>query len=173
MPPRFQRAAALGVSLRPMTDDDLPFVAGLYASTRTDELAQTGWPAELQHRFLAQQHDAQHRHYRAQYPGAEWLIVEREGAPIGRLYLVEYESEFRVVDITLLPAQRGQGTGSALLADMLAAAEAAGKAVTVHVERHNPAVRLYARLGFRLVEDKGVYLLLAWRSAREEQPQQL
>jgi hypothetical protein len=30
----------------------------------------------------------------------------------------------------------------------------------VHVERFNPALRLYERLGFRVAEDKGVYLLL-------------
>ena len=41
-------------------------------------------------------------------------------------------------------------------------AAAAGKSVTIHVERMNPALRLYERLGFRLVEDKGVYLFLSW-----------
>ncbi len=32
--------------------------------------------------------------------------------------------------------------------------------VTVHVERDNPALRWYLRLGFALIEDQGVYLLL-------------
>jgi hypothetical protein len=32
----------------------------------------------------------------------------------------------------------------------------------IHVERFNPALRLYERLGFRQVEDKGVYLFLEW-----------
>ena len=41
-------------------------------------------------------------------------------------------------------------------------AAAGGKSVTIHVERMNPALRLYERLGFRLVEDKGVYLFLSW-----------
>lgn len=30
----------------------------------------------------------------------------------------------------------------------------------MHVERFNPARRLYARLGFRQIADQGVYLLL-------------
>ena len=89
MPPPFPRAEALGLSLRPMTDEDLPFVAALFASTRAEEVAQTGWPAEQQQAFLAQQHEAQHRHYRTHYPEADWLIVELGGEAIGRLYLVE------------------------------------------------------------------------------------
>jgi hypothetical protein len=32
--------------------------------------------------------------------------------------------------------------------------------LSIHVERFNPALRLYERLGFREVEDKGVYLLM-------------
>jgi imidazolonepropionase-like amidohydrolase len=47
-----------------------------------------------------------------------------------------------------------------LIARLLAEATAAGLPVTIHVERENPALRLYARLGFRLAEDKGVYLFL-------------
>ena len=32
--------------------------------------------------------------------------------------------------------------------------------MTIHVERFNPALRLYERLGFSVAEDKGVYLFL-------------
>lgn len=143
-----------------MVDGDLPFVAALYGSTREDELARVGWPAELRQAFLAQQHDAQHRHYRAAYPNAEWLIVERSGEPIGRLYLAEWESELRVIDISLVPGARGGGIGGALLADVIAAAERGNRKVSIHVELHNPARRLYERLGFAPVEDKGAYLLM-------------
>lgn len=163
MPLHLQAAAGLGLGLRPMVDDDLPFAAAVYAASRAEELAQTGWPLEQQRAFLAQQHEAQHHHYRSHYPGAEWLIVEHEGEAVGRLYLVEWEREFRIIDISLAPPARGRGFGGALLADIVAAADAAGKGVSAHVERNNPALRLYARLGFGLAEDKGVYLLLEWR----------
>jgi len=35
--------------------------------------------------------------------------------------------------------------------------------VTIHVEAVNPAIRLYQRLGFKQIEDKGVYLLMEWK----------
>ena len=147
-----------------MTDDDLPFVAGVYASTRLDELAQTGWPIAQQHAFLMQQHEAQHHHYRSHYPGAEYLIVECDGAPVGRLYRVEWPGEIRVMDVALAPEARGRGIGKAIFSDIQAEAAALGKAVSIHVEKHNPARNLYLRLGFAVVEDKGVYDLLEWRA---------
>ena len=33
----------------------------------------------------------------------------------------------------------------------------------IHVERFNRGLRLNERLGFRLVEDRGVYLFLEWK----------
>jgi len=83
------------------------------------------------------------------------------GAPGGRLYVHRGPSEIRVVDIALLPEYRGAGVGTSLLQDLLAEGDAAGKSVTIHVERMNPALRLYERLGFAVAEDKGVYLFLA------------
>jgi hypothetical protein len=68
MPPPLKAAAGLGVTYRNFADEDLPFVAELYASTRRDEVAATGWPREMQEAFLAQQHEAQHRHYAEHSP---------------------------------------------------------------------------------------------------------
>jgi ribosomal protein S18 acetylase RimI-like enzyme len=164
MPPPLKAAADLGIAYRPMTDDDLPFLDALYASTRAEEVAMTGWPPEMQRQFLAQQFDAQHRHYMRHYPEAEWLIVERGGEPIGRLYIEEWASQIRIIDISLMTESRGRGLGAAILKDMLEMARASGKAVSIHVEKNNPARHLYDRLGFAAIEDKGVYDLLEWRS---------
>lgn len=145
-----------------MRDGDLPFVARVYYSTRAEEVALTGWPPEMREAFLAQQHDAQHRHYLNHYDGAQWLIVEREGTPVGRLYRVEWPQEIRIIDISLLPEGRGVGIGSSILLAIQEEAGALGKAVSIHVEKHNRARGLYMRLGFRVVEDKGVYELMEW-----------
>ena len=56
--------------LRPITPEDDAFLAGLYASTRAEELAVTGWSAEQTAVFCRQQYDAQTAHYRENYPGA-------------------------------------------------------------------------------------------------------
>lgn len=149
-----------GVTLRPATDADLPFLSRLYASTREEELAGVDWPQEQKDAFARQQFEAQHAWYREQYAGASFDVVEVDGEPAGRLYVDRWPREVRIVDISLLPQHRGRGVGSALLAALFAEADAAAKPVSVHVERFNPALRLYGRLGFAFREDKGVYLLL-------------
>ena len=167
MPPPIEAAAAFGIAYRPMTDEDLLFVAALFASTRAEEVAATGWPTEMQRAFLDQQHRAQHQHYRNVYPDAEWLIIERAGDAIGRLYLHESGAELLLMDISLLPEQRGGGLGGAILADLLALAAGKGKPVSLHVEKFNPARRLYQRFGFTVMEDQGIYDRMEWRPSAQ------
>ena len=162
MPPPLRYAARLDIAYRPAREDELDFLGAVYASTRTEEIAQAGWPPEMEQAFLKQQHEAQHAHYANVYPEAERLVIERAGERIGRLYLQEWEGNVRIVDIALLPAFRGGGVGEAIVRDIGEDARARGKKVSIHVEIFNPARRLYERLGFVPVEDKGVYQLMEW-----------
>ena len=118
------------------------------------------WDDAQKDAFLGAQFEAQDAWYREAYAGASFEVILVEGEPAGRLYLHRGRSEIRIVDIALLPEHRGGGVGTLLLRDLLAEADEAGKSVTIHVERLNPALRLYERLGFALAEDKGVYLFL-------------
>lgn len=147
-------------SLRPMTDGDMAFAEALYAADRAAEFAASGWPADTLALFLRDQFRLRHRHYRQCYPAANWLIVEAGGAAIGHLCTDETAHRIHVVDITLLPAERGRGHGTAILTDLLAAASRKRKPVSMHVERTNRALGLYLRLGFVEVEDRGLHLLL-------------
>jgi GNAT superfamily N-acetyltransferase len=140
---------------------DLAFLGELYASTRREEVAQTGWTVAQIEAFLASQFEAQHRYYRDHYASAEFLVILSEsGEEIGRLYLDEWEEEFRIVDIALLPAWRGKGIGSRILQEVISRARKKGKAVSIHVEQFNPAMSLYKRLGFENVSEDGVYYLM-------------
>ena len=160
MPPPLPRAARRGIACRPATEAALPVLAQTYFSTRIEEVAQTGWPVEAQRNFLIQQFEAQHRHYRTHYPDAEWLVIERDGVPLGRLYLDIRPDDLHLIDIALLPEGRRGGIGGALLEDLIEAAQADGRSVTIFVERNNPAMRLYRRLGFEKVSEEGVYDLM-------------
>ncbi|MCY0093641.1 GNAT family N-acetyltransferase [Hoeflea ulvae] len=153
----------MGLTCRPMTTEDLGFLSRLYASTRADELAPWPWSDAQKATFLDMQFQAQHSHYLAHYPDALWLVLERAGKPVGRLYLEYWPGEHRIIDIALMPDTRGQGVGTALLMDVMDGAARASKPVGIHVEKNNPAMRLYRRLGFKTVEDKGVYDLLRWQ----------
>ena len=159
------RAAESGLNFRRITDADLAFLARVYASIRAEELAVTDWSDERKAAFLDHQFQAQHAHYQRYYPNADWLVTAHQGRDIGRLYIERWPSQHRIIDIAFLPEHCGKGFGAALLGDLMDEATAAGKAVSIHVEKLNPAMRLYRRLGFVTEEDKGVYDLMRWSAA--------
>ncbi|GGK85725.1 hypothetical protein GCM10010844_00300 [Deinococcus radiotolerans] len=115
------------------------------------------WTDDQRHDFLTQQFAAQDHAYHAQRPGADYLIITLDDSPVGRFYRHEQGPEWRVMDITLLPQHRGGGLGGHILSHWLEEADRQGVPVTLHVEPFNPALRLYTRLGFLPVEERGVY----------------
>ncbi len=153
------------VALRPVEPGDEELLFRVYASARAQELAIVPWDDAQKEAFLRAQFDAQDRWYREHYTGASYEVVLIDGEPCGRLYLYRGAAEIRIVEVAVLSEHRSNGVGTSLLHDLLAEADAAGKLVTIHVERFNPALRLYERLGFSVAEDKGVYLLLERRPA--------
>jgi ribosomal protein S18 acetylase RimI-like enzyme len=158
----WSRAAQAGLTFRRTTDADLPFLKRVYASTRAEELAVTPWSDAQKAAFVDMQFRAQHADYQTNYPDADWLVIMRGGDEIGRLYLGRWPNEHCIIDIALLSEHRGKGLGEALLRDLMDEAAACGKTVRIYVEKFNPAMRLYRRLGFKTEEDKGVYDLMRW-----------
>jgi ribosomal protein S18 acetylase RimI-like enzyme len=149
-------------TLRPITDADLPILFEIYASTRTGELAPVTWWDEAQKRaFLFQQFAAQHQYYLQHYINSSFDVVMVDEQIIGRLYVARWENQIRIIDIAFLPPHRGMGIGTQLLGRLLEESRTQNLPLTIHVERNNPALAWYHRLGFKMVEDKGVYFLLS------------
>jgi ribosomal protein S18 acetylase RimI-like enzyme len=152
--------AAPAFVLRPVGEGDAEVLYQIYASTRADELAPVPWSEAQKSSFLREQFRLQCLDWGRTYPQADRRLILMDGQAVGRLYVDRGSSEVRVIDVALLPAFRGRGVGTRLLRQVLDEAHTSDRPVSIHVERANPALRLYQRLGFRLREDKGVYLLL-------------
>jgi GNAT superfamily N-acetyltransferase len=153
-----------GLDLRHATPRDMSFLLKLYRSLRAEEFAAVPWQPEQKNAFFDQQFAFQHRHYLAAFPDAHFLVVDCDGEPVGRLYLDSSTEQWQIIDIGLLPERRGRGTGSALLsAIQREAARAGATAVLLSVEQHNArAQALYRNLGFRVVQDGGSHIGMAW-----------
>ena len=149
--------------LRTVTPEDEQFLRAVYASTRSEELARVPWSDEQKRAFIDMQFAAQDADYRRNYPDAQYSIIEVQGVPAGRLYVDRGSKEIRIIDIALLPDHRRAGIGTSLLRALQDEARATSKTLTIHVEKFNPALKLYYRLGFQQIEDKGVYLFLEWK----------
>lgn len=134
----------------------------LYGATREEEMKRFPFDELQKKEFLDQQFAAQYQHYQLHYPTCERNIIEKDGRPVGRLWVDEWKDEIRLVDIALMPEARGSGIGTSLVRSVLDRGASAGKPVTIHVEGFNPALRLYERLGFVKVDTNGVYFLMKW-----------
>ena len=141
---------------------DKPFLFELFCHSRGQQFAHLPLPPEQKESLFQQQFQAQDQSFTQNYtnPNARRMIVEIDGKSIGRLITHEQQDDLRIIDIALMPPWRDQGLGEKLLRDVLAEAKSAGKQVSLSVEAHNPAKRLYERLGFRLVEERPPYCLM-------------
>lgn len=149
------------LAYRTVQKADFPFLRSVYASTREHEMSLlTHWSHEDKEEFLKHQFDSQHSHYQKYFGDAVYDIIVLAGIPVGRLYLREKEDEILIIDIALLPGYRRRGIGRFILKGILKNALEKQKPVRIHVEKNNPALTLYTNLGFKEIEDKGVYFFM-------------
>jgi len=97
-------------AMRALGDADDPFLDELYESTRLDEVRAWGFEPAQARAFLASQASIQRRAYAMQFPGAEHWALLKEKRPVGRLVLHIERDVVRVVDVSVLPAERGGGS---------------------------------------------------------------
>lgn len=155
-------SAPANISLRPVGPEDHDFLVEVYGSTRAEELKLTPWTSEQQQAFVRSQFALQQQHYAEKYPAASHDIIVADGRAVGRLYVARLDQEIRIVDITVLPAERNQGIGSYLIEQLRDEAKHNGKVTRIYVEEFNPSLRLFERLGFAVTEQHGFHLLLQW-----------
>lgn len=101
-------------------------------------------------------------------PGDYCLVAETEGTVVGAAWsriMEDYghiDSDTPSLAVSLLPEYRGLGIGTQLLDGLLLLLQENGYLrVSLSVQKENPALRLYERAGFRILEEKGTeYLML-------------
>ncbi len=155
-----------GITFRPARledPEDMNFLYRVFASTRMEELSVVDWTPEQLEDFLQMQFYAQHKYYQEHFTKAAYDLILLKEHPIGRLYLDRRKGEMSIIDIALLPEHRGKGIGRALMEDILAEGQTTNRKVCIHVEKNNPALRLYNRLGFKEDGEVGPYYYMEWR----------
>lgn len=159
--------AARGLSLQVETVEHLPFLRKLHAWHRWADLSLLPWDDQQKEAFLDSQFDMQHRHYATSYANAQFLVLCEDETVIGRISVAEDETALRLLDILLHPQRRGLGIGGALIGALQEQADGRAAAVVLHVDKANPAQKLYQRLGFRLVGDAGAAWCMEYGSESE------
>jgi ribosomal protein S18 acetylase RimI-like enzyme len=153
-----------GVGLRCALPEDEGFLFGVFASTREKELALTAWSPPQKAAFLRMQFDAQRQSYAMTYPDAEYSVIQRDGRDVGRTIVHRNDTQIALIDIALLPEHRNRGIGSSLVLALMKEASQGSRSILLHVERLNPALRWYQKLGFKVASEGAIYLEMIWRT---------
>lgn len=156
-------SAAGQIRLRPECAEDEAFRFALFCQSRPDDWSASGLDPSLVASVMRHQFRAQAVGYRRQFPGAAFDIVEQAGERIGRIVVDRPGDRIHIVDHAIVPSWRSRGIGTAVMRALMA--EAAGAALPLRLKvasSNDPSMRLYARLGFTVLEQTATYLDMAW-----------
>jgi len=145
-------------TLRLATAADYDFLYQLHVASMKVYIAATwGWDEDWQLNYFNTHFD----------PAKRQIILVDEIAA-GVVSIEKRENEVYLALIELLPSYQRRGLGTAIVADILNAANAAGKPVSLHVLKANkPARRFYEGLSFKITAEEDVrYRMVHLPSAR-------
>lgn len=104
------------------------------------------------------------RGYHDMFPQAEFTVILRDSQGVGRIIVHRTAEEYRIVDMALLPEQRGSGVGAILVRRVLEQAHRANLPVRLRVLKGGRSSHLCQRLGFQDLHETGAYEHWEWRS---------
>ena len=138
----------------------------LFAEDKLAEFAAMGVPPEQAALLVKMQYRGRAMSYAQAYPQAEeMLLCLEDGADeiaIGCLLLARATDCWRIVDLALLAAYRGQRFGRSAVQQVQRQCAEAGVALHLHVLHGNPAARLYERMGFCAVSEDAIGVEMVW-----------
>jgi ribosomal protein S18 acetylase RimI-like enzyme len=136
-------AAAATPGFRAAVEADLPFLVALRKATMAPIFERHGMPA------LSEE---EHRE-RAGFRLDAATIIEVDGRPVGVVKVLQDGSTWTLEQFQIAPDHQRAGLGTTVLRALIAEARVAGALLRLSVLKHNPAARLYARLGFRTLAE--------------------
>ncbi|TFB14676.1 GNAT family N-acetyltransferase [Filobacillus milosensis] len=145
---------------------DQSFLFELYASTRQNEMMLWGWDNQQQIEFLLIQYRAQQQSYEQQYPNLYKLLISVKSENAGRVLIDHSQSCLTLVDISLLPKFRGSGIGTKLIKELQHEAAKNKISIRLTVRPDNPALKLYKRLGFHVIDGNDINIYMEWKSLK-------
>lgn len=144
-------------SLRPCRADDAAFVIAL---------TETVMRAHSERTWGSFDRDFHRSAFAAAFGKLDHSIVICDGAEAGYL-AIDHRADAEYLQwLLLLPATQNRGVGSAIVRDLIAAANAAGKRVQLRILPVNTgARRLYERLGFAVTGSEGDFVYMEHTAA--------
>lgn len=155
-------AAPAVVQVRPIGPSDAALVRDLVGRVRAEQLAMGGPNDPMGAMIVASQVDIQWRSYRAHFPDGDYQVIERDGEPVGAVFVARAPGLLHLVDIVVSADHRNRGVGGTVVQMVRDEARRSGLPLRLTVRPGNPAQRLYERLGARVVSESLMEVEMEW-----------
>ncbi|MGE7110554.1 GNAT family N-acetyltransferase [Lysinibacillus sp. NPDC047702] len=150
------------ISLRTATEEDRAILYRIFEESRMD-LAYIE-DENVRKSIVQQQYELDNVQTKIMFPGAEKIIIQYKGEPIGRYSIDKTNKDYRLIWIGLLHAWRRKGIGKYILKSLMKEASYYIKGINLEVVKFNTAAyQLYEELGFKFVMDKETTYEMYWR----------
>lgn len=143
---------------RAAVEGDAPWLFELRKIAVAERLPLEGLPSGQRTQLIEAQTRVEQQAWRRAYPAALPRVVVRDSRPVGSVLLDQDDETLLLVDIVLLPTERGRGVGTMVLRRLRA--EAAPRRLRLHVSKNSRPFRWYARLGFRIAEETALHVCM-------------
>ena len=138
--------------LNPASPADQDFIFNAFkASMKSYVEWAWGWDEEAQRKALLSEKNL-----------ASFQLIMLGNDRAGALLLEKHADHHYLRTIFLLPQHHRQGIGSLVMQSLQRNAQMASKPLRLRVIHTNPAQKLYARLGFTVMEQDDKTLLMQW-----------
>ena len=138
------------IDFRYATNDDIDFLYAMHIATMKDYVDQTwGWDDAFQETV-----------FRKNYVPAEIQIITFDGRDIGMISLEERNDDVFLRSIEIHPTHQQQGLGTPIIQQVINNAVSKQKPVHLQVLKVNPAISLYGRLGFSVIEETDTHFIM-------------
>lgn len=151
------------LKVRPSRPEDEPDIRRLFSETEVERLCMRHWGEADRERIIEFQYQARQRHYLDLDLDQKECVIEVDGEFCGRFVLIQDAKELKIADIAILPRWKGMGIGGAIIESIKQEATQTKRPIRLMVERLNPALDLYRKLGFYQTDDLQTHLMLEWK----------
>jgi GNAT superfamily N-acetyltransferase len=142
------------LALTPAQQEDEAFIFDTFKAAMKDYVQWAwGWDEDAQRKGLLNQKNL-----------AGFQIISLFGERVGALLLERSDELHYLRTIFILPKYHKRGIGGLVMQSLQQNAQADSKTLHLRVIATNPAQRLYARLGFKVIEQDAKTLLMRWHA---------
>ena len=140
----------MNLQIREFSKSEKDYKKHLFVENKISQLDAQHWSEDLKTQITNMQYMAQENHINTYFPEAKDSVIICNNKKVGRLVFEKSDFKLHVIDIVIEKKHQNKGLGTEILTKLISENEL----ISLNVDMNNPALNLYQRLGFKVIEQR-------------------